>query len=233
MQYYKKESKLLVAVDCIIFGFNGESIDILLIKRGFEPEIGKWSLMGGFVQPDESPELSAARVLKDLTGIEHVFMDQCGVFGNPARETEERVISIVYYALVDKQKYQNNPNDQYESQWFALKEIPNLIFDHHDMIDQAIRELQTKAALYPILFKLLPEKFTIPQIAIIYENVYQITFDKRNFSRKLNASGILIKLNEKDKENSKRGAFYYRINKDLYKEKVMSFIRHLPSWTID
>lgn len=233
MNFYKSEPKVLLAVDCIIFGFNGESLEILLIKRGFEPERNKWSLMGGFVQPDETPEGAASRVLKKLTGLENVYMEDCGIFGDPHRERYGRVVSIAYFALIDTHQYEHIISDEFEARWFPLNEHPDLIFDHQQMIEKAKRELRTKAALYPILFELLPEKFTIPQIASLYECVYGIELDKRNFSRKLLSSGLIIKLKEKDKENSKKGAFFYRLNTDIYKEKIMSFLRYLPSWSID
>lgn len=233
MNFYKSEPKVLLAVDCIIFGFNGESLEILLIKRGFEPERNKWSLMGGFVQPDETPEGAASRVLKKLTGLENVYMEDCGIFGDPHRERYGRVVSIAYFALIDTHQYEHIISDEFEARWFPLNEHPELIFDHQQMIEKAKRELRTKAALYPILFELLPEKFTIPQIASLYECVYGIELDKRNFSRKLLSSGLIIKLKEKDKENSKKGAFFYRLNTDIYKEKIMSFLRYLPSWSID
>src|SRR5690606_3002993 len=233
MNFYKSEPKVLLAVDCIIFGFNGESLEILLIKRGFEPERNKWSLMGGFVQPDETPEGAASRVLKKLTGLANVYMEDCGIFGDPHLVRYGRVVSIAYFALIHTHQYEHISCDEFEARWFPLSEHPDLIFDHQQMIEKAKRELRTKAALYPILFELLPEKFTIPQIASLYECVYGIELDKRNFSRKLLSSGLIIKLKEKDKENSKKGAFFYRLNTDIYKEKIMSFLRYLPSWSID
>lgn len=233
MDYYKKENKLLLAVDCIIFGFNGESLKLLLVKRNMEPEINKWSLVGGFVGVNESPEGAATRVLKTLTGIEDLYMEEAGVYGNPNREPNGRVVSIAYFALIDIKKYQHQLSNEYEANWFPLQDYPTLIFDHEDMIKSAKRRLRTKAALYPILFELLPEKFTIPQIASLYESVYNIELDKRNFSRKLMSSGLLIKTPEKDKDNSRRGAFYYRLDTDKYKEKIMSFIRYLPSWSTE
>ncbi|AIM38772.1 NUDIX hydrolase [Sphingobacterium sp. SG20118] len=233
MEFYKNDQGILLAVDCIIFGFTGESLEVLLIKRDFEPERNKWSLMGGFVQTNESPEGAASRVLKQLTGLENVYMEQSNVFGEPNREKTNRVVSISYFALIDKNQYTHILNDAYEAHWFPLRDHPDLIFDHNQMISAAQNRLRMKAALYPILFELLPEKFTIPQIAALYEAVYNMELDKRNFSRKLLSSGLIIKLKEKDKENSKKGAYYFKINTEIYKEKIMSFLRYLPSWSID
>ncbi|MCL4640912.1 MAG: NUDIX hydrolase, partial [Olivibacter sp.] len=209
MTKYSKQTRLLVAVDCIIFGFDGESLKLLLIQRGFEPEKNKWSLMGGFVEPNETPEEAAARVLKQLTGLENVYMEQMEVFGEPNRDPIERTISIAYYALIDIRKYKDQLSKEYRAEWMPLKEIPKLIFDHNSMVEHAKKKLRYKAALHPILFELLPEKFTIPQILTLYEGVYDIVLDKRNFNRKLLSTGLLVRQKDKDKENSKKGAFYY------------------------
>ena len=199
---------MLLAVDCIIFGFNGKKIEVLLIKRGMEPEKNKWSLMGGFVQAKESPEEAASRILKKLTGLKDIYMEHCSVFGQPTREVTQRVVSLSYFALIDTQQYQPILSDQYEAKWFPLEDYPPLIFDHDQMIEAAKQHLRKEAKQSPILFKLLPEKFTIRQVVALYEAVYDMKLDKRNFNRKLLASGLILKLEEKDRENSKRGAFY-------------------------
>ncbi|MDM8177666.1 MULTISPECIES: NUDIX hydrolase [Olivibacter] len=229
MTKYSKQTRLLVAVDCIIFGFDGESLKLLLIQRGFEPEKNKWSLMGGFVEPNETPEEAAARVLKQLTGLENVYMEQMEVFGEPNRDPIERTISIAYYALIDIRKYKDQLSKEYRAEWMPLKEIPKLIFDHNSMVEHAKKKLRYKAALHPILFELLPEKFTIPQILTLYEGVYDIVLDKRNFNRKLLSTGLLVRQKDKDKENSKKGAFYYKLNKETYKDKISSFLNFIPN----
>ena len=231
MKFYRDEPRTLLAVDCIIFGFDGTSLQILLIKRGFEPEKNKWSLMGGFLQLDETPYEAASRILYKLTGLQNVYMEQSAVFGKPNREKIDRVISITYFALIDSKEYQHLNTDEFKAKWFPIDQYPKLIFDHEEMINTAKRLLRSKAALYPILFELLPEKFTLPQISNLYEAVYDIVIDKRNFYRKLLSSKLLIKLNEKERENSKKGAFYYILNKEIYKDQIMSFLRYLPSWS--
>lgn len=229
MTKYSKQTRILVAVDCIIFGFDGDSLKLLIIQRGFEPEKNKWSLMGGFVEPSEKPENSAARVLKKLTGLGNVYMEQMEVFGEPKRDPLERTVSITYYALIDIHKYKDQLSKEYRAEWVPLKEIPKLIFDHNSMVEHAKKKLRYKAALHPILFELLPEKFTIPQILTLYEGVYDIVLDKRNFSRKLLSTGLLERQKDKDKENSKKGAFYYKLNKEIYKDKISSFLNFIPN----
>ncbi len=229
MTKYIKQARILVAVDCIVFGFDGYNLKLLLIKRGFEPEKNKWSLMGGFVQSDEKPEDAASRVLKQLTGLKNIYMEQLLVFGEPARDPIERTISITYFALIDIKKYEKQLSDDYRAEWFQLDRVPQLIFDHDKMVQHAKNKLRYKAALHPILFELLPEKFTIPQIMTLYEQVYDVELDKRNFTRKLRSTGLLIKQLDKDKENSKKGAFYYKLDKTTYKEKFTKFLNFVSN----
>lgn len=219
---YANQERLLAAVDCIIFGFDGYELKLLLIKRGFEPAKGKWSLMGGFVQAQETPEEAAARVLRQLTGLRDVYMEQMLVFGKPGRDPLERTLSITYFALIDIKKYEKQISNEYKAEWIALDRVPKLIFDHNEMLEHAKQRLRYKAALHPILFELLPEKFTIPQIMTLYEQVYDVELDKRNFTRKLRSTGLLVKQLDKDKLNSKKGAFYYKLNQSTYKDKFTS-----------
>src|ERR1700761_5680576 len=199
MQKYSKQTRILLAVDCIIFGFDGETLKILLIKRGFEPEKGNWSLMGGFVQENESLDQASNRILKQLTGLEGVYLEQLYTFGQPDRDPIERTVSTAYFALLDIHKYETQISHDYHAEWFPLKEIPKLIFDQQDMVQQAKQKIRYKAAMHPILFELLPERFTIPQLQTLYEQVFDATIDKRNFSRRVLATGLLVKLNDKDK----------------------------------
>jgi ADP-ribose pyrophosphatase YjhB (NUDIX family) len=229
MTRYNKQTRLLAAVDCIIFGFDGTELKLLLIKRSFDPEKGKWSLMGGFVQPDENCLQAANRVLTQLTGLTGVFMEQLRSFSNPGRDPKERTISIAYFALIDIHKYEKQISDQYHPEWFELNQIPPLIFDHNEMVDLAIKRLRYKAAIHPILFELLPEKFTIPQLQILYEAVYGTEFDKRNFSRKILSTGLLVKQKDKDKESSKKGAFYYKLHKSKYESNFQAFLNFIPN----
>jgi len=229
MHKYSKQTRILVAVDCIIFGFDGSELKLLLIKRGFEPQKGHWSLMGGFVDPEESMDEAANRILLNLTGLDKVYLEQLYAFGNPERDPLERTISVAYFALLDLNKYTIQLSDQFQAQWFPLKKIPKLIFDHHEMVKMAKAKLRYKASLHPILFELLPEKFTLPQLQSLFEEVYDTLFDKRNFSRKILSTGLLLKLAEKDKNSSKKGAFYYKLDKKHYKENFHNILRFIPN----
>lgn len=229
MTKYQKQTRLLAAVDCIIFGFNGQSLNLLLIQRSFEPEMGKWSLMGGFIQPEESSDEAAIRILKSLTGLEGIYMEQLHTFTDPLRDPLERTISIAYFALIDIHEYEKQISDDFHAEWFPLDKIPSLIFDHTELVKMAKEKLRYKAALHPIIFELLPKKFTLPQLQILYESVYETNFDKRNFNRKVLSTSLLIKTDEKDKGKSKKGAFYFKLNAKNYKADFQSFLNLIPN----
>ena len=229
MQKYSKQTRLLLAVDCIIFGFDGDALKILLIKRGFQPEKGNWSLMGGFVLSNESLDQAASRILKQLTGLEGVYLEQLHTFGETQRDPIERTVSTAYFALIDIHKYETQLSNDYHAEWFPLKRVPKLIFDQQEMVETAKRRIKYKAALHPILFELLPSRFTLPQLQILYESVFNTTIDKRNFSKRVLATGLLIKLTDKDKAGSKRGAFYYQLNMKNYYAKFQAFLNFIPN----
>ncbi len=228
LKRYNRQNRMLVAVDCIIFGFEGQDIKLLLIKRGFQPAKGRWSLMGGFVQPGESFEAAAQRVLKQLTGLENVYLEQLFAFGDPDRDPLERTASIAYFALIDISKYQKQLSGDFHAEWVALNKIPSLIFDHKQMIQMAKEKLRYKAAFHPVLFELLPAKFTLPQLQNLYEGVYESMLDKRNFSRKILSTGLLLKQKQKDKGGSKKGAYYYKLDKKKYQYLFNSFLKFIP-----
>ncbi len=225
---YKNEPHYLVAVDCIIFGFDGENLKILLVKRGLEPELGKWSLMGGFVSAEESLTSAANRVLKKTTGLEDMYLEQLQAYGEPFRDPIERTFSIAYFALIDLKKYKHQINNDHHAEWFLVDEMPKLIFDHDEMVADARKRLKYKAAQHPILFEMLPKKFTMAQIHALFEVVNNVKMDPANFARKLTSTGLLIKLDEKDKTSSKKGAFYFKLNKKKYLNNFNTFLNLLP-----
>jgi 8-oxo-dGTP diphosphatase len=229
MTRYSRQTRMLLAVDCIIFGFDGQDMKLLLIQRAFEPEKGKWSLMGGFVQQDESFEEAASRVLKKLTGLEGVYMEQLCAFSDPYRDPIERTASIAFFSLIDINQYTKQISHEYHAEWFSLSKVPPVIFDHKEMIEMAKEKLRYKAAIHPILFELLPEKFTLPQLQILYEGIYDTELDKRNFSRKVLSTGLLVKQKDKERESSKRGAYYYKLDRRKYQHKFDAFLNFIPN----
>jgi ADP-ribose pyrophosphatase YjhB (NUDIX family) len=214
---YPHTKRILVAVDCIIFGFDQNELKLLVTKRSFPPEKGKWSLIGGFVEEDESLDDAAKRVLYKLTGLKNIFMEEVKVFSEIDRDPMERTISVAYYALI-KINEQLKLSAEYGAKWFSLDALPELIFDHMEMVEAAHEKLKWMAKHQPIGFELLPKKLTIPQLRRLYEAIYEKELDKRNFSRKILAMNMLEKLDEKDKTSSKKGAFLYRFDKNRYRE---------------
>ncbi|MEP6737190.1 MAG: NUDIX domain-containing protein [Chryseolinea sp.] len=213
---YQSHDRVLLAVDCIIFGFDGRQLQGLFIKRGFEPQLGKWSLMGGFVRNNESVDMAATRVLSQLTGLSDIYMEQLYCFGDVNRDTAGRVISVAYYALINIAEYSDQLQKDHEAKWFTFDRMPELIFDHVKMVTTAKDRLKLKVANHPIGFELLSEKFTLPKLQNLYEAIYEAPIDKRNFTRKVLSLGILKKLDEKEKESSRKGAFYYVFDQEKY-----------------
>ena len=214
--YYDINPRFYVAVDCIIFGFNQKGLSLLLLKRGMDPGRGEWSLMGGFVQRDESVDDAAKRVLKELTGLTNVYMEQVGAFGDINRDPGERVISIAYYALINIDEYDKESVKKHNAYWAEINSVPTLLFDHSLMVKQARDLMRRKASSEPISFNLLPKLFTLTQLQHLYETIYGGPIDKRNFRKKIAEMDFIEKTDMIDKSGSKRGAFLYKFNYNAY-----------------
>ncbi|HEY3370801.1 MAG TPA: NUDIX domain-containing protein [Prolixibacteraceae bacterium] len=218
--YYHEHEKFHVAVDSIIFGYDeGErELKVLLLKRNFQPAKGEWSLMGGFLTSNESVDTAAKRILNQLTGLSEVYMEQLYTFGELDRDPGARIISITYFALIGINASDLELVRSHGANWVPISSMPPLIFDHAAMVERALKKLQIRARTQPIGFELLPDKFTIPQLQGLYEAIYSKTFDKRNFRRKLLSMDLLEKLEEKEKESSRKGAWYYRFEPSKYED---------------
>ncbi len=205
-----------MAVDCIIFSVVEEKLCLLLTKRRFEPEKGKWSLMGGFVQADESADAAARRVLKQLTGLENVYMEQVQAFGAIDRDPGERVISIAYYALLGPGEYIPRLLAEHNAEWVAVDNLPPLGFDHPEMVGKALQLVRDSLPVRPIGFNLLPELFTLTQLQMLHETILGHTIDKRNFRKRIAETPCVEKTPYIDKSSSRRGASLYRYNETLF-----------------
>ena len=220
MNIYPNSRKHLLAVDCIIFGYDilEREIKLLLFKRIFEPAKGRWSLAGGFVDPDESLDEAANRILRKLTGLDSVYMKQSYAYGEKDRDQGDRVVSVAYFALIPIRDIDKELAERNGVSWRSLSSLPDLIFDHPLMVKRALSDLQNQVKIRPVGFELLPEKFTLVQLQDLYEAIYQRKVDKRNFRKKILSMGILEKLDEKERETSKKGAYYYKFNELTYKK---------------
>lgn len=216
--FYGHDAKFLVAVDCIIFGFKDKELNILLTRRPLEPNIGDWSLMGGFVDEGETLDEAAKKVLYRYTRQEGIYMEQVKAYGEVERDKGERVISVTYYALVRLEEFDTSLAKEFDAQWVNVSNLPELIFDHNQMVNDALQLLRYKASLHPIIFEFFDDKFTLPALQDLWETIYQMPADKRNFRKKVLSMGIIDQLDIKDKATSKRGAFYYVFNHEKYNQ---------------
>lgn len=216
--FYSNEERFLVGLDCVIFGFHEGELSLLLLKRNFEPAKGEWSLMGGFLKHDESIDEAAKRVLKELTGLENVYMEQIGLFGEVDRDPGERVLSAVYYALINIDEYDRELVQKHNAHWVKINELPPLIFDHPQMVVKARELMKQKAEMEPIGFNLLPKLFTLTQLQSLYEAIFGEDIDKRNFRKKIAEMGFIEKTDKIDKSTSKRGAALYKFNSKAYRK---------------
>lgn len=201
----------------MIFGFDGMKLNVLLIERGVEPYKGRWAFPGGFLNMDESADEGARRELKEETNLSAAYVEQFGTFSDPNRDPRERVITIAYFALVKLQDVKGG-DDAAKAQWFPMDQIPQLAFDHDRILRKAMDCLRERIHFKPVGFDLLPEKFTLKQLQMLYEAILGVNFDRRNFSKKMLHSELLTPLDETVWPTSKREAKLYSFNKEKYNE---------------
>ncbi|MFA5328215.1 MAG: NUDIX domain-containing protein [Prolixibacteraceae bacterium] len=225
MELYKVHPKHYVAIDCVILGYQDEELKLLLYPRSFEPYKGKWSLLGGFVEDNESADEAAARILKQTTGLEEIFLEQVASFSDPKRDPEARVISLAYYALIRIDLHDEECVKENGAYWVSISKLPNLIFDHREMFEKALVKLQQKAGYSLCGRELLPEMFTLIQLRKLYEAIFRREFDPGNFRKKMLSLDVLEKLNLKDASESKKGAFYYRVKSDFTEKEMERIVK--------
>jgi len=217
LKYHYKYPHPSVTTDCVIFGFDGTKLNVLLIERGIDPFKGKWAFPGGFLKMDETAEEGAKRELCEETGLKTAYVRQFYTFSAPERDPRERVISIAYYALVRISDVKGG-DDAAKAEWFPIENVPALAFDHDMILRKATKALQRQIHFEPIGFELLPEKFTMAQLQHLYEAILDVRFDRRNFYNKMLKLGILTPLDEKLLLGNKKEAFLYSFNIDSYNE---------------
>ena len=216
---YASADSILIAVDSIIFGVRENKLHLLIFEREVEPLSGNWSLIGSFVDNKEDVDDAARRILKELTGLENIFMEQLHSFGKASRDPGGRVISIAYWSLIRVD--QNNLKisaKNHRAKWVPFSEVPALVLDHKLMVEKAITTLRERARFHPIGFELLPKDFTLSQLKGVYEAIFDASIDDRNFRKKMLKSDLLIKLEKKDMSTSKKGSFVYNFNEARYQQ---------------
>lgn len=218
-KYQYEYPRPALATDCVIFGFDGGELKLLLTEREKEPFKNKWALPGGFVFMEETTEDCAKRILLEKAGIKNVFIEQLYTFSDIDRDPRERIVSVAYYALVNKPQYELLAGrDTVKAEWFELSKLPKLAFDHSKILKTAIQRLKGKVSYQPIGFELLNEKFTLTQLQVVYESILEISIDKRNFRKKILGMGLLKALDEKEKNVAHKAARYYSFDKKAYKD---------------
>ena len=206
-----------VTTDCVIFGYDGKELKVLLIERGIEPFKGCWAFPGGFLNMDEDALAGARRELKEETGLEDAFIEQFHTFSEPGRDPRGRVITIAHYALVKIQEVEGG-DDAAQARWFPIGEVPPLAFDHDRILRMAMSHLKEKIHFEPVGFELLPDVFTMPQLQNLYEAILEVHFDRRNFASKMLNLGILEDTGARPAGASSRIPVSYRFNKEKYNE---------------
>ena len=206
-----------VTTDCVIFGYDGKELKVLLIERGIEPFKGCWAFPGGFLNMDEDALAGARRELKEETGLENAFIEQFHTFSEPGRDPRGRVITIAHYALVKIQEVEGG-DDASQARWFPIGEVPLLAFDHDRILRMAMSRLKERIHFEPVGFELLPDVFTMPQLQNLYESILEVHFDRRNFASKMLKLGILEDTGDRPAGASSRIPVSYRFNKEKYNE---------------
>ena len=219
---YDKEDKILVAVDCIVFGFDQETLKVLLTPRKRGPYQGKWSLIGGFLKKNEALDDAASRILHRVTGDQDVFKEQLYGFSCVERDPGEGAISVAYSALINIENLNKEFIQENHAEWFSLSEVPHLIFDHNKILAKGIKRLQIRILTQPVAFELLPAKFTFRQLQKLYEDILKRSLDKRNFVNKIKSLDILTKLNEKDMSSSTKKSYLYKFIRWKFYDKLES-----------
>lgn len=213
---YKYPHPALTA-DCVIFGFDGMAIKVLLIQRGIEPFKGKWAFPGGFMKIDETAEECAKRELEEETGLKNTAVEQFHTFSDVNRDPRERVITVAHYALVRLSEVKGG-DDAASARWFSMNEVPSLAFDHDRILRMAVNRLKERICFEPIGFELLPEVFTMTELQNLYEAILEVKFDRRNFYNKMLKLGILSEAEPRPANASRRTPSKYRFNAEKYAE---------------
>ncbi len=218
---YDKFFQFGLSVDCVVFGYYEKKLKVLLIKRGAEPYLGSWALPGDLVYPNENIQVAAQRILRDLTGISELFMEQTKVYGKVDRHPAGRVITSAYYSLIDIAKHDPHASAWAEgAYWVDVEDKPELAFDHDEILEDALQILRQRVRHQPVGFELLPQKFALADLQALYEALLNENYDKANFRKRILAMNLLINLKENQKDVAHRPARLYSFDKKRYDELI-------------
>lgn len=210
---------IAISVDCVIFGYDEKELKVLLIKSDLEEFSGLYSLLGDLIRPDEDLESASYRILKERTGMDDLYLEQVQAFGSIDRHPSGRVITIAYYSLIDikHHKLQLSHN---ELDWYPVNEIRKMAFDHKLIMDSCLKRLQQQVMDYPIVFNLLPEKFSLRQLQELYEAILGVELDRRNFRKKISIKEWLMDIGEMEDDVPHRPGKLYRLKPEFRKKTI-------------
>lgn len=203
-----------VTVDLVIFTVNDDRLNVMLVRRAEPPFADRWSIPGGFLKLRESLEDAALRVLKEKTGVENVYVEQLYTFGDPDRDPRARVITVTYFALIPWKDLLQPASDKItDLMWAAVDRLPRLAFDHREIVEYAVRRLRAKASYSNIVYGLMPRQFRLSELQRMYETIINDRLDKRNFRKRMLATGLLQQTGRKDAGGAHRPAMLYEFKK--------------------
>ena len=211
-------NRIALSVDCVIFGFDESKLKVLLIRSDLKKYSGKWSLLGDLVFPNEDLDAAAYRILKQRTGLSDVYLEQVHTFGNVSRHPAGRVVTVAYCSLINVQHHKLNIFDN-ELHWHDVKSIESLAFDHQQIFDTCLKQLQKRVQEHPLGFNLLPKKFSLRELQNLYEAILDIKMDRRNFRKKFFSMDFLIDLKEMEQDVPHRPGKLYKFNYEKYEKK--------------
>ena len=214
---------IAISVDCVIFGYDNKDLQVLLIKSDLKEFAGLFSLLGDLVRPDEDLDNASYRVLYERTGMEDVFLEQVHTFGSLGRHPSGRVITTAYYSLIDVKHHKMNV-DNHELHWHAVKDVKKLAFDHKKILDTCVERLRQQVMDHPVVFNLLPEKFSLRELQDLYEAILDMDLDRRNFRKKIAIKNWLIDLNEMENDVPHRPGKLYALKKQHHIKTTKSIV---------
>lgn len=219
----ESSNRLALSVDCVIFGFDENKLKVLLIRSDLRKYAGKWSLLGDLVLPNEDLDAAAYRVLKQRTGLSDVYLEQVHTFGALNRHPAGRVVTVAYCSLVNVQHHKLNILDN-ELHWHDVQSVTDLAFDHQQIFEMCLRQLQKRVQEHPLGFNLLPKKFSLRDLQNLYEAILNIKMDRRNFRKKFFSMDFLIDLKEMEQDVPHRPGKLYRFNYEKYEKKKKTVV---------
>ncbi len=219
----ENSNRIALSVDCIIFGFDEAKLKVLLIRSDLNKYAGKWSLLGDLVFPNEDLDAAAYRILKQRTGLSDVYLEQVSTFGTVNRHPAGRVVTVAYCTLINVQHHKLNILDN-ELHWHDIKNVNDLAFDHQQIFDTCLKQLQKRVQEHPLGFNLLPKKFSLRDLQNLYEAILDIKMDRRNFRKKFFSMDFLIDLNEIEQNVPHRPGKLYKFDYEKYEKRKKKWI---------